>query len=49
MEELYIKLAGYPYYYRPDFKEIGKVEINAKIMGLDGNFFFAEKVKILTL
>ena len=49
MEELYIKLAGYPYYYRPDFNEIGKVQINAKIMGLDGNFFFIGKTKDLSL
>ena len=49
MEGLYIKLAGYPYYYRPDFKEIGKVEINAKIMGLDGNFFSIGKTKDLSL
>ncbi|WP_455538683.1 hypothetical protein [Terrisporobacter sp.] len=47
-EELYIKLTGYPYYIY-NFREIGEIQLNSKVMGIDGNVFTVEKIEKLNL
>lgn len=48
-EQLYINLTGYPYYYKYNFKDIAKVQFNAKVMGIDGNLFVVERKETLNL